>query len=199
MVFDGRFYRGALPIPPVQYQPGAPAVGELAAGGLRAAYLYAQHQATLIGSQTWPMRRRRGARPEGIPGGSSLHRIAEWCAVHLAEHHSHVVCELTFVTPDAAYPMRLDMQVTVTDGTASDAGARVEISQRDMRQGPTFAGYGAWYAQAVVALSTVTRPLSTARVYLDASTRIEWDLDGSLSAAGRIIPLGATAWRVTVP
>lgn len=191
MVFDGRYYGGALPIPPVQYHPNAQAAGELAAGGLRAAYLYAQHQATLIGSQTWPMRHRRAAAPVTL-SSTSMQRVAEWTAVHLAEHHTHCVAEFWWSSPQVAGAADVLVRAVATDGTATATGTTLTTTLRPESEGLLIAGQRAYVSQVAVDVSSLTRPTAAGRVYLEAYAV----LGGS---AHVIAPLQATAWRVTVP
>lgn len=190
MVFDGRYYGAALPIPPVQYHPGAPAVGELAAGGLRAAYLYAQHQATLIGSQTWPIRLRRMSTPNTLQS-TSMQRIAEWCAVHLAEHHTHIVATVCFYAPQVIGVWGMNARLIATDNTATVTGVTLTV-QRPTEALPRYGEGHIQEVQLAVALSGLTLPTSAARVYVEAYATL-----GSNAFAA--VPLTATAWRVTVP
>ena len=190
MVFDGRYYTTTLPVPPVQYHPGAPAVGELCAGALRSAYFYAQHQATLIGSQTWPIRLRRMTTPS-VLSATTMQRVAEWCAVHLGEHHTHVVASMTLYSPTQLGVRGLNARLVVTDNTATATGTTLTV---DRVTGP-LERFGEGAIQEItlsVALTGLTLPTSAARVYVEAYALLG-------GTAYPTVPLTATAWRVTVP
>jgi len=191
MVFDGRFYAGASPISPILYHAKAPATGELCASALRAAYFFAQHQASLIGSQTYTQRMRRHEVDIYLLS-TTMQRVAEWPAVHLAAHHTHVTAEIFFQAnpfPVSSISARLvitDNASTVTGQTVTtDLGPETVFSLVNFR--PVFR------LQMIAPIGTLSLPTEAARVYIEASAT-------SLGAAAlAITPLVATAWREVQP
>lgn len=191
MPFDGRYYLGAAPIAPALHHPHAPAVGDLCGQSLRAGYFFAQHQATLIGSQTWPQRNRRFSLIPTLNSASFV-RVAEWCAVHLATHHSRVIGELVVSAGQPMDPLQLKLRVVLV-GTATVTGSTTTVvAEVDTEQaGPASSGYQVLRAYADT--STLNLPAEDVRVYLEASAAYR-----SAATAAQVVPLLAHAWRVSV-
>lgn len=190
MVLDGRSYTGAAPVPPVLYHPRAPAVGDLCAQALRAAYFYTQHQATLIGSQTWPIRHRRYAAQPVILS-ASMHRLGEWCAVHLASHHTRVIAQLTCVAGTGTEPADLDMRVVVVDGGTTITGATSTLALSEEAQEPGIGGQAAFTVRAYADISSLTRPTTSAKVYIEAASRFP-----TPASLAFVVPVVGTAWKL---
>lgn len=192
MVFDNRYYAGASPLHPALYHARAPAAGDLCSGALRAAYFFSLHQATLIGTQTWTLRRRRSMASTTL-ASATLQRIAEWSAVHLAAHHTHVVAEL-WVATHASYRLAtIEARAVATDNTTTATGPTVSLDAREQTEFSRVAGLAAYRLPLVVPLSTLTLPTEAARVYIEASA------SDANAAVYRVVPLSATAWREVRP
>lgn len=190
MPFDGRYYLGAQPIAPALYHARAPAAADLCAGALRAGYLYALHQATLIGSQTYRLRMRRGS-PMASVSSTSAQRVAEWCAVHLAAHHTQVIAELyVALTRNGGDPV-ISARVVATDGTTTVTGTTQTLTVPSPEEAMQVNGHPVHHIIAAVDVSTLTRPTEAALVYLEA-----WATVGGVACA--MAPMVATAWRTSL-
>ena len=202
MGFDGRLYYGAAPIAPALHHPHAPAVGDLCGQALRASYLFAQHQATVIGAQTWPMRTRRVAEPVTI-NVSSLQRVAEWSAVHLGTHHTQLACSFMFSTAVIRRRLNMRTRLVVVVGANTDTGTTFEsevseatadpmLGRRNVQGGFLLASRY-FSTQCVIDLSTVVRPTEEAKVYLEAQC-VGAD-SGVGTSSERVVPVHAICWR----
>lgn len=191
MPFDGRYYTGAAPISPALHHPHAPAVGDLCGQSLRAGYFFAQHQATLIGSQTWPQRNRRFSLIPTLNSASFV-RVAEWCAVHLATHHSRVIGDLIVGVGQPMDPLEIKLRVVLV-GTATVTGSTTTVvAQPETEEtGPAFSGYQVLRAYA--STSALALPAEDVRIYLEASAAYR-----SAATAAHVVPMLAHAWRVSV-
>ena len=129
---DGLLYLAGQYLQPVLAHPDAPAVGDLGAQALRAAYFHQQHQATLIGTQTYPLRRRLHARWSAVEA-SSYQRIAEWCSVYLAPHHRRIEVEAQVGTIIGRV-IEVYLRTVVFDGTATHTSmaTQVRLDGRDL-------------------------------------------------------------------
>ena len=189
MAFDGRYYAGAAPIPPVLHHSRAPAVGDLCAQALRAGYFYSQHQASVIGVQTWPLRQRRYA-PGQYLAVSSFQRIAEWCAVHLASHHERVVARLTVGASAVQDAVNMTLKAKVVVGANTDEAQEVVSCTADRLEGYV-QGLAIFSVDVAVPLSTVVRPTESALVYLEA-----YAVASGEGVAAQLRPMTAQAWRL---
>lgn len=194
MAFDGRFLTGAAPIGPVLHHPDAPAVGDLCAQSLRAAYLYGLHQATVIGTQTWPLRLRRLADQPKI-NVAALERVGEWCAVHLATHHSRIVAHFAFGAVLIRDWIRMRARLVVVDGANTDTGATFTLDCNVETGQPRSALTATYAIEPTVQLVNVTLPTSSARVYLEAQA--VHGVTGVATTVAYAVPLHATVWRVS--
>ena len=186
---DGLIYQAATYLQPLLAQPNAPAVADLGAQALRAAYFAQQHQATLIGTQTYPLRMRVGRVPSFL-SSTSYQRIAEWCSVHLAPHHARVEVEAWVAVPFVVRT-RIYLRIVVADGTATHTSTATELVPDHGDPEGASAGRGLVRVSNVLTLPATNLPVSTAQVRVEAYAV----LDGTSTAA----PMGMaaiTAWRV---
>lgn len=186
---DGLQYLAAQYIQPVLAHPDAPAVGDLAAQALRAAYFAQQHQATLIGTQTYPLRQRVG-RTVSLLSSNSYQRVAEWCSVHLAPHHARVEVEAQIGFP-AIIAVRVYLRTVVYDGTATHTATATERVLRAEEAEGYIAALPIIRVSNVLALPATNLPVSSAQVRVEAYAVIE-----GLTTASPVAPLAISAWRV---
>ena len=186
---DGLIYQAATYLQPLLAQPDAPAVADLGAQALRAAYFAQQHQATLIGTQTYPLRMRVGRVPSFL-SATSYQRIAEWCSVHLAPHHSRIEVEAWVAVP-LVVRSRIYLRIVVADGTATHTSTATELVPDPADAEGSSAGRGLVRVGNVLTLPSTNLPVSNGQVRVEAYAV----LDGTATAA----PMGMaaiTAWKV---
>lgn len=191
MVFDGRSYAGAAFIPPIRAHPAAPPVGDILGQSLAGAYFVSQHHACLIGTQTYPHRRRFSAQRSSFSSSSAV-RLAEFQEAYLPQHATHLWAEALFAVSPTSNNATVHHQVAAFDGSSTDTGAdAAEVVDEDSLLG-TWAGYDVHRAFCSVALSNVTVP-DTAEVYVQGYA------EDSGSSGVDYFPIAYTVWRVTVP
>lgn len=186
---DGLLYLGAAYLQPLLAQPEAPCVADLASQALVAAYFAQQHQSTLIGTQTYPMRLRLGRSPVFL-SSNSYQRVAEWCSVHLAAHHTRIEVEALFAVADVV-PHRIYLRTVIYDGTTTHTATGAElVPEPDLGEGGS-AGRAIMRMANVLTLPATNLPVSDAQVRVEAYAVI----DGT-SVAAPVMPLTISAWRV---
>jgi hypothetical protein len=189
-VSDGLIYLEGQYLQPLLAQPQAPAVADLGAQALRAAYFAQQHQATLIGSQTYPMRLLSRREPVMLEV-NSYQRVAEWCSVHLAPHHKRIEVEAMVAYAGAA-PTRMYLRTVVFDGTATHTStATSELLAVDQLVGVS-SGRAIATIQNMLDLPATNLPVSTAQVRVEAYAVLE-----STTTALPVAPLVISAWRTS--
>lgn len=188
MVFDDRHYIGAQPVSPLHYHAGAPAVGDLCAQAMRAGYFFPRHQATLIGSQTYQMRFRRQSAMQ-IVDQTTPHRIAEWCAVHLAAHHTHVIAEVWIALTRTNGYAEIRSRLIATDNTTTVTGSNTVLEVPAPDASLQVNGHPVHVSLVSVDISTLTRPTESARVYVESHALVE------TGASCAMAPMLVTAWR----
>lgn len=189
---DGSQYLGAAYLQPLLAQPEAPCVADLASQALVAAYFAQQHQSTLIGTQTYPMRLRLGRSPVFL-SSTSYQRIAEWCSVHLAPHHTRIEVEALFGVPVTGDSARIYLRTVVYDGTSTHTATASEYTpQADDAEGAV-AGRSVVRVSNVLTLPSTNLPVSDAQVRVEAYATLEAEM---VTAAAAMMPLVISAWRV---
>lgn len=187
---DGLIYQAATYLQPLLAQPDAPAVADLGAQALRAAYFAQQHQATLIGTQTYPLRMRVG-RAQSFVSSTSYQRIAEWCSVHLAPHHSRIEVEACLVVALVG-DTRIHLRIVVADGTATHTSTATEFVPDPADAEGSIAGRALVRVSNVLTLPATNLPVSNGQVRVEMYAVLK---DDPTQAA----PMGTaavTAWRV---
>ena len=186
---DNSQYLGAAYLQPLLAQPEAPCVADLASQALVAAYFAQQHQSTLIGTQTYPMRLRLGRSPVFL-SSTSYQRVAEWCSVHLAPHHTRLEVEALFGVAGVV-ATRIYLRTVVYDGTSTHTATGAElVPEPDLAEGSS-AGRAVMRVSNVLTLPSTNLPVSDAQVRVEAYAV----LDGTAVAAP-VMPLAISAWRV---
>ena len=185
---DGLIYLAGQYLQPLLAQPQAPAVADLGAQALRAAYFAQQHQATLIGTQVYPIRMRLGRKPVMLTV-NSYQRVAEWCSVHLAPHHKRIEVEALIAFP-GNQGFRGYLRTVVYDGTTTHTSTATDQLLRMEEFDGEVSGRAITRVFNMLDLPATNLPTSSAQVRVEMYAV----LDGT-STAIPIAPIAITAWR----
>lgn len=191
MSFDGRYYLGAAPVPPMRHLPHAAAAAELPASLLVGGYFTSIHQATLIGTQPYLLRRRRAVSPSNLRV-ATWSNLAEWCAVHLPEHVTELVAEVWVGAVSGPLAATLRARIVVEWDGDTFEGEAFELFPEQAAP-VTVAGLDAYqlFPRLVLpSLGDADRPTVEARVRVQGYAA---NSDGPTD----FTPLDVTAWRLT--